>query len=177
MEYVTAPRSPEQRAGEHSPFATMLAAADDEANLLLWRGPRSFILLNRFPYNPGHLLVLPNREVANLSDLQRDERLDLLDSVSLGQDVLQRGLQPDGFNIGLNLGRAAGAGVPKHLHFHIVPRWEGDTNFMPVLGQTRVLPEALLATWRKLRTLLPQRSATPPPMPIRKATGTTPPFP
>jgi len=182
MEYVAAPRAPEQRAGQSSPFAAMLATpADDEANLVLWRGALSFIVLNRYPYNPGHLLVLPNREVAELTELTPEEQLDLFAALGIGQGVLKRAMRPDGFNIGLNLGHAAGAGIPRHLHLHVVPRWEGDTNFMPVLGDTRVLPEALSRTWHKLKALLPTEAMGPAraygssrPRPVG---GTTPPFP
>lgn len=182
MEYVAAPRAFEERAGESSPFAAMLAAEDDEANLVLWRGSHTFIVLNRFPYNAGHLLVLPKREVASLAALTAEERLDLMDALVLGQEALRRALNPDGYNIGLNLGHAAGAGIPKHLHIHVVPRWEGDTNFMPVLGDTRVLPEALARTWHKLREHLAAAAAAhhhshPSPHRDRPVGGTTPPFP
>ncbi len=109
------------------------------------------LILNKYPYNPGHLLTVPYREVADLSDLEIDERNDLMATIIKGKEILQKTFNPDDFNIGFNLGCSAGAGIPTHLHCHIVPRWEGDTNFMPVIGKTKVLPEALTDTWEKLK--------------------------
>ena len=147
IQYIRTRKEP----GAGSPFAALLAAGDDEANLILHRGPHCFVILNNSPYNPGHLMVLPNREVAALADLTAAERLELMDLLVRCQAVLQQVMQPAGFNIGLNLGKAAGAGIPTHLHFHIVPRWDGDHNFMPVLADTRVLPQALGELWARLK--------------------------
>jgi ATP adenylyltransferase len=105
--------------------------------------------MNRFPYNPGHLLAIPFRDVVELEDLNPAERADLMEAIIFGKRVLAAALRPDGFNVGFNLGTAAGGSIT-HLHAHIVPRWNGDTNFMPVLGQTRTLPQALETTWAKL---------------------------
>ena len=119
-------------------------------NLVLWRGDLALCIMNRYPYNNGHLLVAPRAHKADLADLSGDECLALLDALARMKKVLAEAMSPDGFNIGLNLGKAAGAGLEDHLHFHIVPRWQGDTNFMPVVGEVRVLPEALAATYAKL---------------------------
>jgi ATP adenylyltransferase len=107
--------------------------------------------MNRYPYNAGHLLVVPYREVSDLDALSIDERHELMDLIVKGQAILCRALQPDGFNTGFNFGKSAGAGIPSHLHCHIVPRWNGDTNFMPVIGNTRVLPDAMDAMWARLK--------------------------
>ena len=131
------------------------AAGDDPGRFILHRSRNVYIILNAFPYNSGHLMVAPLRHVARPEDLDAEERLDLMDTLTLAVRVLEAALRPDGFNVGLNLGRAAGAGIEQHLHAHVVPRWEGDTNFMPVLAAVKVLPEHLAATYEKLRTALP----------------------
>ena len=106
---------------------------------------------NNFPYNPGHLMVLPNREVGDLALLTAEERAEMMDLLVKCQAVLTKVMSPAGFNMGLNLGKAAGAGIPTHLHFHVVPRWDGDHNFMPVIADTRVLPQALAELWARLK--------------------------
>ena len=133
-----------------NPFLN-LKEADEAEKLILHKGADACILLNLYPYNAGHLLVLPYREVADLSELNRAERKELMDLIIYGKEILSEALSPNGFNVGFNLGKAAGAGIPMHLHAHIVPRWEGDHNFMPVIGNTRVLPEALNNMWQKLK--------------------------
>ena len=120
-----------------------LAQEDDRANLIVWRTALSVVLINRFPYNNGHLLVCPHAHKATLAELTSAELLDGMESVRLMIGVLDELLQPNGYNVGLNLGAAAGAGVPGHLHWHLVPRWAGDTNFMPVLTDTRVIVQSL----------------------------------
>lgn len=130
------------------------SAGDDRARLILHRSRRVYVILNSFPYNSGHVMVAPLRHVARPEDLDREERLDLMDTLVVVMRALQAALQPEGFNVGLNLGRAAGAGVEEHLHLHVVPRWVGDTNFMPVLADVKVLPEHLEATYEKLRRAL-----------------------
>ena len=124
---------------------------NDKATLIISREEQSFIMMNRYPYNAGHLLVLPYREVPDIEDLNDKERICFFNATIKAKRILQEALKPDGFNVGINIGEAAGAGVPKHLHLHIVPRWKGDTNFMPVLGSTRVLPQSLNAMWEHLR--------------------------
>lgn len=106
--------------------------------------------MNRYPYNAGHLLVLPVREVSDFEELTEVERLALFASVLRAQRILKQAMQPEGFNIGFNVGAAAGAGIASHLHAHVVPRWNGDTNFMPVVGKTKVLPEALETLYDRL---------------------------
>jgi len=135
-------------------FLCALAAAgpeDDQANLVVHRQPDVLVVLNRFPYNPGHLLVAPHVHSGDLVSLEPGRRDGLFALVQRATDVLGRVYQPAGFNVGMNLGRVAGAGVPDHLHVHIVPRWAGDTNFMTVSAETRILPETLDQTFRKLR--------------------------
>ena len=119
----------------------------DRENLLLFRGQTCAVIMNRFPYNSGHLMVAPYRHIANLADFTLDENLEMAALTARAVAVLRKVMAPQGFNIGINLGDAAGAGLKDHLHQHIVPRWIGDTNFMPVLGGPRVIPEALKITY------------------------------
>jgi ATP adenylyltransferase len=123
----------------------------DEERLILYVGSLSTVMMNRFPYNNGHLLVAPIRHVSDLEDLSDDETLDLLLTVRKSIDILRKIMGPEGFNVGLNLGRVAGAGMEAHMHFHIVPRWNGDTNYMTLFGEVRVIPEHIKATYKKLR--------------------------
>lgn len=131
-------------------FCTLIAEANDAENLIVLRGVHNFIIMNRFPYNNGHVMVVPYQHTAQLPDLPADT---LTEMMQLGQRIL-RALEgmyhPHGFNLGMNLGEAAGAGVPQHLHLHILPRWMGDTSFMSTVGETRVLPEELPTTYEKL---------------------------
>ncbi len=146
MEYIQAPRYPDSMK---RPFSELPALGDDRAALIVHRTALSYLVLNRFPYNPGHLLAVPFREVFELESLLPAERADLMETIIFGKRLLTAALKPDGFNVGFNLGSAAGGSIA-HLHGHIVPRWNGDTNFMPVLGQTRTLPQALDSTWDRL---------------------------
>ncbi len=123
---------------------------DDKKSLIVHRGERGFIIINRYPYNNGHLMVVPYRHVGELASLSDEEKIELFHFLQFSQDVLREVMQPQGFNIGMNVGRLAGAGIVDHLHFHIVPRWGGDTNFMPIVGHTKVISEALEETWEKL---------------------------
>ncbi len=123
----------------------------DETNFILFRGSFNFVIMNAFPYNSGHLMVAPFAHTAQLSVLEEAARHEHIDLVSRCVDILKEVLRPAGFNTGLNLGRAAGAGVDQHLHSHIVPRWVGDTNFMPVLSDTRVVNQALADTYKYLK--------------------------
>jgi ATP adenylyltransferase len=132
-------------------FCLFPAKENDRENLILYRGALSFIMLNSFPYNPGHLMVAPYKHTADLYDLSDEELLDIDHLVRFSVKLLSETMRPDGFNLGVNLGRTAGAGIVDHIHWHIVPRWNGDTNFMPVIGETKVLPESLEATYDKLR--------------------------
>lgn len=135
-------------------FCSALAKTDDRETLIIYRGHSCFVMLNKFPYNNGHLLVVPNTHTADLSLLAPAVQGELMALISRGVEWLRAASRPDGFNVGLNLGRAGGAGMAEHLHFHIVPRWAGDTNFMTISGETRVLPEWLDETWSRLRRVI-----------------------
>lgn len=126
----------------------------DRDHHVLWRGRTAFVVMNRFPYTNGHLLVAHARHVPDLTDLSDDELLEMTRLIRDAEAVLRHALKPQGFNIGYNLGRCAGAGLPGHLHAHIVPRWSGDTNFMAVLDNTRVIPDALDALYQQLTIAL-----------------------
>ncbi len=128
---------------------------NDRLALIVHRSEHSYLVLNRFPYNPGHLLAVPFREVLEIDELPRAERSDLMEEIVFGRRLLKAGMKPDGVNIGFNLGSAAGGSIA-HLHGHIVPRWNGDNNFMPAIGQTRVLPQSLEATWERLAATVGQ---------------------
>lgn len=125
----------------------------DAERLILYVDSLSMVMMNKYPYNNGHLLVAPVRHVSELEFLSKEEMLDLLDLVRKSIAVLKKVMTPEGFNVGLNLGRAAGAGVEEHMHFHIVPRWNGDTNYMTVVGAVRVIPEHIQETYGKLLPL------------------------
>ena len=122
----------------------------DKQNYILYRAKKNFIMLNSYPYNPGHLLIAPYRHTGNLEELTAAERNEHYELVSRSIEVLKKVFKPAGFNIGANLGRVAGAGIDDHFHSHIVPRWQGDNNFMPVLGEVKVIPQALADTCQTL---------------------------
>lgn len=127
---------------------------NDGANFILYRGKSNLIMLNAFPYNPGHLMVAPYRHIAKLEDMTDAESKEHLDLIKLGINILNESSKPAGFNIGMNLGRVSGAGIADHIHSHIVPRWQGDTNFMPVVAKTKVLPQALSESYSILKESL-----------------------
>jgi ATP adenylyltransferase len=147
LSYVTAPRSAAPTAADPCFLCAGLAADNDRENLIALRTPLSVVVLNKFPYNNGHLLIAPKRHKASLEELTAEELLDTMETVRLSIRTLSELMSPDGFNVGLNLGRAAGAGLPGHLHWHVVPRWNGDTNFMPVLTDVRVIVQSLEALY------------------------------
>ncbi|HEY7476683.1 MAG TPA: HIT domain-containing protein [Actinomycetota bacterium] len=147
MEYIQANKD---SVSDGCVFCALLAGEGSEDERILRRGERAFVTLAKFPYNPGHLLVLPTRHVGELEELTPEENADVATLLQRSVGALRGASDPHGFNVGLNLGRVAGAGIPEHLHWHVVPRWGGDTNFMPVVGQTRVLPELLVETYEKL---------------------------
>ncbi|HQX62190.1 MAG TPA: HIT domain-containing protein [Thermomicrobiales bacterium] len=132
-------------------FCNALAAGDDREMLILHRGDHGFIMLNLYPYNSGHSMVVPYQHVSTIENLDAASRAELLELASLAVEASRRILRCDGFNVGLNLGSVAGAGVADHLHMHVVPRWTGDANFMPILGDTMVMPELLPATYARMR--------------------------
>lgn len=132
----------------------------DRARLVVYRTAHTLTVLNRYPYNNGHLLVCPQKHHARLDDLSDAEHLDLCRVLAKMIAVLERTIQPGGFNVGLNLGHVAGAGLPGHLHWHVVPRWQGDTNFMPILAGVKVIPQALEALWEVLTAALQEPGCT-----------------
>jgi ATP adenylyltransferase len=149
--YILGPKPVPGNAGL---FSQIAQSQDDEGNYVVARERSCFAVLNRYPYTGGHLLVVPYTQTADLNGLTEEELRDLMLLTRRCQNALTRVMKPDGFNIGLNLGTVAGAGITDHVHIHVVPRWNGDTNFMPVLGGTTVLPEALAEVAAKLRTEL-----------------------
>jgi len=124
---------------------------NDTENYILYRGDKNFVIMNKYPYNPGHLMVAPYRHIANLEELTEEELHEHFEIVSRGIKVLRQAFNPGGFNIGVNMGKVAGTGIDDHVHTHIVPRWQGDTNFMTVISDIRVVPEALAETYQKLK--------------------------
>ncbi len=156
MDYLWSPwryRYVTEQSGKDRCFLCDLAAsdaADDARNLILCRGRHNLVLLNRYPYNPGHVMVAPYAHVADLIDAEPAALTEMMELSRKLQAALKESYKPHGYNLGINLGRCAGAGVEGHLHLHVLPRWNGDSNFMTVAGETRVLPETLEETYRKL---------------------------
>ena len=132
-------------------FCTKIKENRDRENYILYRAESNFVIMNVYPYNTGHLLVVPYKHSGRMGDLSREEMGEHLAVVNLSMEALKKAFQAQGFNIGMNIGKVAGAGVEDHLHTHIVPRWEGDTNYMPVLTDVKVMPEALSMTYDKLK--------------------------
>ena len=135
-------------------FCDALAAADDTQSLIVHRGAKNFVILNRFPYTSGHVMVVPYAHIAELSTCEAATLADMMVLAQRVQTALARAYKPEGYNLGMNLGRAAGAGVTGHLHLHVLPRWAGDTNFMSSIAESRVQPEDLAVTFEKLRAAL-----------------------
>jgi ATP adenylyltransferase len=155
-EYINAAFAQELEEGEGSLFERILGAGvPDREAYVVHRGPVVSALLNAYPYNSGHVLVMPNRAVPGLDGLTAEEESALWTTVRQAVHAIEAAYSPEGVNVGLNLGRAAGAGVPDHLHVHCLPRWSGDTNFMTVVAETRVLPEPLDVTWQRLTEAWP----------------------
>lgn len=153
INYILSPKPP---ASEESIFSKIANSSDDESNLVIARDKSCFALLNSFPYTGGHLMVVPYKQTSDLDGLAESELAELMLLLRRCKTALSKVMRPDGFNIGVNLGRVAGAGIAEHLHIHLVPRWNGDTNFMPVIAETTVLPEALREVAAKLRAALAQ---------------------
>ena len=149
--------------GEGSVFARIAAepSEHDADHFVLWRGERVFVVMNLYPYNNGHLLLVPFRQVADYRVLTAAEQREIATLTDRALGWLDAALQPDGYNVGMNQGLAGGAGIPDHIHVHIVPRWRGDTNFMPVTGETKVIPEGLRETYEKLREAVAAHRDTP----------------
>ena len=151
IEYILRPKT---LGAVESVFTRIAQSSDDVGNYVIYRGKSCFSVLNSFPYNGGHILVCPYREVPDFSALTDEEKLELMNQTQRCIEALKETMKPQGFNVGVNLGQVAGAGIVEQLHLHIVPRWNGDTNFMPVIGATGVLPEALLDVAARLRAVL-----------------------
>lgn len=135
-------------------FCELPKRGEDRESLILTRGERAFVLLNRFPYNPGHLMVAPYRHVPSLEDLTPEEALELWELTVKSMRALREAFSPHGFNVGVNVGRVAGAGFEGHVHVHVVPRWNGDTNFMPVVANTKVISESLERVYEELKAAM-----------------------
>jgi len=150
IEYILSPK-PELKEGL---FTRIAQSSDDESNYVIARDRTCFALLNKYPYNGGHLMIVPYKEVADLNGLTEEELADLWKLARRCVNALTQLMKPDGFNLGINLGKVAGAGIVEHLHIHVVPRWNGDTNFMPVIASTNVVPQALSELAAKLRAEL-----------------------
>lgn len=152
LEYILGPK------GDACVFCNKIEIDDDRSEHVLWRGALAFMVLNRYPYNNGHLLILPYAHVASLEDLPAEALTELMVLVNRGLAALRQTMQPQGFNIGVNLGKTAGAGLASHLHIHVVPRWGGDTNFMTTVSETRNIPELLDQTYDCLCSALRTQS-------------------
>jgi ATP adenylyltransferase len=150
IEYILSPKP----ALDESVFTRIAQSSDDEANYVVVRDRTCFALLNKYPYTGGHLMIVPYKQTDTLNDLTEEELADLMKLTRRCQNALTQVMNPNGFNIGINLGKCAGAGIHEHVHIHIVPRWHGDTNFMPVLASTTVVPQALTELAAKLRVAL-----------------------
>ena len=151
MKTMWAPWRMEYILGDKEEDCIFCKALSDQDDLTLYKGKTTMVVLNKFPYINGHLLVATTRHVSTLHELDKDEMRDLILTVEKSLGILKKNIGPDGFNVGLNLGKAAGAGVEEHLHFHIVPRWFGDTNALTVFADVRVIPEHILATYNNLK--------------------------
>ena len=135
-------------------FCTAPKESRDKENLLLYRGKTCYIIMNRNPYNPGHVMVCPYRHIPSVEDMTDEEMLESMKLVNLSIKAIRKSMSPDGFNVGINIGKVAGAGIAAHLHIHIVPRWNGDTSFMPILADVQVVPEALEETYDKIKAAI-----------------------
>ena len=152
IEYIKSPKP------EGCFFCQYIQEKDDRKRLILHRGKNAFVIMNYYPYNNGHIMVVPYQHTSELSDLDSETKAEILDLIDIGMKALRETLTAEGFNVGLNSGQIAGAGVDDHLHFHIVPRWSGDTNFMPVLGHTKVVSQGLQETWELLKKVFDRHS-------------------
>lgn len=132
-------------------FCEKPACADDERNFIVHRAQKNFVILNMYPYTTGHMMIVPYRHIASLVETEQEELFEMMDLTRRAEAALRRVYRPDGINLGMNIGKSAGAGVAGHIHMHVLPRWQADANFMSVIAETRVLPETLPVTWAKLR--------------------------
>jgi ATP adenylyltransferase len=154
-QYIATFKNPskKKKRGE-SLFTAAEKAGDDDGQLILWRGTHCFVIMNRYPYNSGHLMIVPYRQTSDIQELTREELAEVMETVQRVIRALDVEMGPEAYNFGANIGRASGAGVADHIHFHVVPRWNGDTNFMPVLAETKVISQDIRETLKKLRKRL-----------------------
>jgi ATP adenylyltransferase len=151
-QYIQSFKKPaKKRKNAGSLFTVAWKARNDDKHLIVWRGKHCFVIMNRYPYNSGHLMIVPYRQTPSFLDLAAEELEEIMQTAQRAMRALDAVMSPQGYNFGANIGRASGAGVDDHIHFHIVPRWNGDTNFMPVLSNTKVISEDMKATLKKLR--------------------------
>jgi len=150
-QYIASFKKPRRKKNRESLFTAARKGRNDDKSLLVWRGKTCFVIMNRYPYNSGHLMVVPNRQTGSIQDLSAEELTEIMQTVQRSIRALDAIMGPQGYNFGANLGRVSGAGVDNHVHFHIVPRWNGDTNFMPVLADTKVISEDMHETLKKLQ--------------------------
>ena len=160
MAYIDNPQAGAKPAG--CIFCDKPPQGDDAANWIVYRGQTGFVILNAYPYNNGHLMVVPYRHLSRLADLTPEENAEMMGLAALLTQVLDDLMHPDGYNVGMNLGGVAGAGIADHLHLHVVPRWNGDTNFMPVLADVKVMPETLDQVYHKITAALAGRAGAAP---------------
>jgi ATP adenylyltransferase len=156
MQYV---EKPSAVGGGGNIFVDLPEQNRDDENLILYRGETAFVIMNAFPYTNGHLLVAPYRQIPDITGLNDQELLEIQKLLAKSVDWIRHCYNPDGFNIGVNMGRAGGAGIPMHIHWHIVPRWSGDTNFMTAVAETRVLPQSLQESYRRLKAAIETSAA------------------
>jgi ATP adenylyltransferase len=156
--YIASFKEPASKNEKKSIFAD-LPPEEDEARLVVYRGKKCFVIMNLYPYNAGHLMVIPYQVTPNLSDLDDEAKLELMNLIDLSMKALQEVCKPHGFNIGANIGHVAGGSVDSHLHFHIVPRWNGDTNFMPVVAETKVISHDMQELYRQLKVTFARLTA------------------
>ena len=154
-EYIQSFKRPAKKGKQRtSLFSAARASKNDKESLVVWRGEHCFLIMNRYPYNSGHLMIVPNRQTSDVLDLTPPEMTEILQTLQRAIRALDTVMRPQGYNFGANFGRIAGAGLDDHIHFHVVPRWNGDTNFMPILADTKVISEDMKATWKKLRAVM-----------------------
>ncbi len=151
-QYIATFKKPKKKRKKgESLFTAAYKAGNDRKHMIVWRGEYCFLIMNRYPYNSGHLMVVPYRQISDFQSLTSEELVEMMEAVQRSMKVLNDLMHPHGFNLGANIGRVSGAGVDDHVHFHIVPRWNGDTNFMPVLADTKVVSEEMEQTYRALK--------------------------
>jgi ATP adenylyltransferase len=158
--YIAGFSDPVKQKSGRCLFCDAASEGSDKRNLVVLRCETCFVMMNLYPYNSGHLMIIPYRHTAELASLRKKENAEILGTIARLIDALKVVMKPDGFNIGANLGRVAGAGIDQHIHFHIVPRWNGDSNFMPVLADTKVISESMDVTYKKLTRLLRRKKGT-----------------